>query len=136
MVLFYFLLQIKGKPFFLEIDFSEVSILPSFEISITGLKTVWRLQPPVPVLLPLCQQTYLSFALVGNFYLLVKLLLQDCFDALAQQKILNCKDNSSPVFLLNAEKVRICEIMSGGFAVEIQQCVKNVRRFLVTFSLC
>ena len=42
----------------------------------------------------------------------------------------------SAVFPLNAEKVRICEIMSGGFAVEIQQCVKNVRQFLVTFSLC
>ena len=41
-----------------------------------------------------------------------------------------------PVFPLNAKKVRICEIMSGGFAVKIQQCVKNVRRFLVTFSLC
>ena len=34
------------------------------------------------------------------------------------------------------EKVRICEIMSGGFAVKIQQCVKNVGRFSVTFSLC
>ena len=34
------------------------------------------------------------------------------------------------------KKVRIYEIMSGGFAVKIQQCVKNVRRFLVTFSLC
>ena len=40
------------------------------------------------------------------------------------------------VFSLNAKKVRICEIMSGGFAVKIQQCVKQVRRFLVTFSFC
>ena len=36
-------------------------------------------------------------------------------------------------FHLNAKKLRICEIMSGGFTVKIQQCVKNVRRFLVTF---
>ena len=42
----------------------------------------------------------------------------------------------SPVFPLNAKKVRICEIVSGGFAVKIHKCVKNVRRFLVTFSLC
>ena len=41
-----------------------------------------------------------------------------------------------PVFPLNAKKVRICEIMSGGFAVKIQQCVKKVRQFLVTFSFC
>ena len=34
------------------------------------------------------------------------------------------------------KKVRICEIMSGGFAVKIQQCVKKVRWFLVTFSFC
>ena len=40
------------------------------------------------------------------------------------------------VFPLNAKKVQICEIMSSGFAVKIQQCVKKVRRFLVTFSLC
>ena len=73
--LFYFLLQIKVKTFFSEIYFSKVSILPSFEIFITGLKTVWRLQSPVPVLLPRCWQIYLSFALVGNFYLLVQLLL-------------------------------------------------------------
>ena len=39
-------------------------------------------------------------------------------------------------FHLNAKKLRICEIMSGGFTVKIQQCVKNVRRFLVTFLLC
>ena len=44
--------------------------------------------------------------------------------------------NEGPVFPLNAKKVRICEIMSGGFAVKIQQIVKNVRRFLVTLSLC
>ena len=30
-----------------------------------------------------------------------------------------------PLFPLNAKKVRICEIMSGGFAVKIQQCVKK-----------
>ena len=70
--------------FFSKIYFSKVSILPSFEISITGLKTVWRLQPPVPVLLPLCRQTYLSVALVHNLYLLVQLLLQDCLDTIAQ----------------------------------------------------
>ena len=29
------------------------------------------------------------------------------------------------MFPLNAKKVRICEIMSGGFAVKIQQCVKK-----------
>ena len=40
------------------------------------------------------------------------------------------------VFPLNAKKVRICEIMSGGFAIIIQQCVKKVWRLLVTFSLC
>ena len=40
--------------------------LPSFEISVTGLKTILRLQPPVPVLLLLCQQAYLSFALVST----------------------------------------------------------------------
>ena len=61
-----------------------MSILPSFEISITGLKTVKRLQSPVPVLLPLCRQTYLSFALVHNLYLLVQLLLQDCLDTISQ----------------------------------------------------
>ena len=33
----------KGEDFFLEIYFSKLSILPGFEISITGLKTVWRL---------------------------------------------------------------------------------------------
>ena len=38
------------------------------------------------------------------------------------------------VFPLNTKKVQICEIMSGGFAVKIQQCVKQVRWFLVTFS--
>ena len=70
--------------FFSEIYFLKVSILPSFEISIMGLKTVWRLQPPVPVLLPLCRQTYLSFALVHNLYQLVQLLLQDCLDTIAQ----------------------------------------------------
>ena len=70
--------------FFSEIYFSKVSILPSFEISITGLKTVRRLQPPVPVLLPPCRQTYLSFALVHNLYLLVQILLQDCLDTIAQ----------------------------------------------------
>ena len=47
-----------------------------------------------------------------------------------------CQTGPPSVFPLNAEKVRICEIMSGGFAVEIQQYVKNVRRFLITFSLC
>ena len=41
-----------------------------------------------------------------------------------------------PVFPLNAKKVRIFEIISGGFAVKIQQCVKKVRRFLVRFSVC
>ena len=33
---------------------------------------------------------------------------------------------SKPVFPLNAKKVRICEIVSGGFAVKIHKCVKNV----------
>ena len=70
--------------FFSEIYFSKVNILPSFEIFIMGLKTVRRLQPPVPVLLPLCRQAYLSFALVHNLYLLVQLLLQDCLDTIAQ----------------------------------------------------
>ena len=41
----------KGKDFVSEKYFSKVSILPSFEISITGLKTVRMLQPPVPLLL-------------------------------------------------------------------------------------
>ena len=67
----YFLFQIMVKTFFLETYFSKVSVLPGFKISITRVKTVSRLQSPVPVLLPLCQQIYLSFALVGNFYLLV-----------------------------------------------------------------
>ena len=40
------------------------------------------------------------------------------------------------VFPSNAKKVRICEIMSDGFAVKIQQGIKKVWRFLVTFSLC
>ena len=57
------------------------------------MKTIWMLQPSVRVLLPLCRQAHLFFALVLNFYLLVQLMLQDCFDAIAQQKILNCKDN-------------------------------------------
>ena len=79
--------------FFSEIYFSKVSILPSFEISMSGLKTVWRLQPLVPILLPLCWQIYLSFALVHNLYLLVQLLLHNCLDTIAQEKTLNCKDN-------------------------------------------
>ena len=74
----------KGEDFFSEIYFSKVSILSSFEISITRLKTVWRLQPPVLVLLPLCRQTYLSFALVHNLYLLMQVLWQDCLDTIAQ----------------------------------------------------
>ena len=52
--------------------------LPSFEISVTGLKTILRLQPPVPVLL----LQYISYVLLllsififrtskySNFYLL------------------------------------------------------------------
>ena len=32
-------------------------------------------------------------------------------------------------FTLNAKKVRICEIMSGGFTVKIQQCVKKSGSF-------
>ena len=39
----------------------------------------------------LCRQTYLSYTLVRNFYLLVQLLWQDGFDTIAQQKTLNCK---------------------------------------------
>ena len=39
------------------------------------------------------RQAYLSFALVLNFYLLVQMLWQDCCDAIAQQKILNYRDN-------------------------------------------
>ena len=34
------------------------------------------------------------------------------------------------------KKVRIFEIISGGFAVKFQQCVKKVRRFLVSFLVC
>ena len=45
----------KGEDFFSEINFLKVSILPSFEISIAGLKTVCGLQPPVAVLLSLCR---------------------------------------------------------------------------------
>ena len=41
---FDFLPQIKVKTFFSEIYFSKLSILPSFENAITGLKTVWTLQ--------------------------------------------------------------------------------------------
>ena len=81
------------KTFFSEIYFSKGSILPSFEISLTALKTIWRLRPPISIVLPLCRQVYLSFALVRNFCLLVQLLLQDYFNAIAQQKIVNCKDN-------------------------------------------
>ena len=47
-----------------------------------------------------------------------------------------CEKGFATVFPLNAKKERICEIMSGGFAVKIQQCIKKVRRFLVTFSFC
>ena len=43
--------------------------------------------------------------------------------------------SSSPVFPLNAKKVRICEIMSGGFAVKIQQCVKSPAVFGNFFCL-
>ena len=43
---------------------------------------------------------------------------------------------SLPVFPLNAKKVQICEIMSNGFAVKIQQCIKKVQQFLVAFSVC
>ena len=82
-----------GEGLFFEIYFSKVSVLPSFKISITGLKTIWRLQPPVSVLLPLCRQLCSSFELVGNLYLTVQLLLRECFNAIAQQKILNCKNN-------------------------------------------
>ena len=46
-----------------------------------------------PRTLPLCQQTYLSYAPLRNFYLLVQLLLQDCFDTIPQQKTLNYKDD-------------------------------------------
>ena len=56
-------------------------------------------------------------------------------DSLVDNFILNVVVAAS-VFPLNAKKVRICEIMSGGFAVKIQRCVKKVRRFLVTFSFC
>ena len=72
------------KNFFSEIYFSKVIILPSFETSTTGLKTVRRLQTPVLALFPQCRQTYLPFALVHNLYLLVQLLLQDCLDTIAQ----------------------------------------------------
>ena len=39
------------------------------------------------------------------------------------------------VFPLNAKKVRICEMMSGGFAVKIQQCVKSPAVFDNFFRL-
>ena len=55
-VFFYFMLHIKVKTFFFGNIFFK-SVLPSFKIFITGLKTIWRLVL-VPVLLPLCRQTY------------------------------------------------------------------------------
>ena len=42
-VAFFYLLQITIKTFFSEICFSKVSILPCFEISVKGVKTVCRL---------------------------------------------------------------------------------------------
>ena len=42
-VAFFYQLQIKVKSFFSEIYSSKANILPSFEISITGLKTVCKL---------------------------------------------------------------------------------------------
>ena len=91
-VVFLFSAPNKGQDLYLENILFKSEYLLSFKISITGLKTIWRLQPPVPVLLLLCRQTYFSFAVVLNFYLFVQLLLQDWFDAIAQQKIPNCKD--------------------------------------------
>ena len=69
----------KGEGLFFENILFKSEYLPSFEISITGLKTIWRLTSMVsnkqlPVLLPICRQAYLSFALELNFYLLVQLL--------------------------------------------------------------
>ena len=92
-----------------EIYFSKVSILPSFEISMTGLKTVRRLQPPVPVLLPLCRQAYLSFALVHNLYLLVQLLLQDCLDTITQWF-----------------STRVPQVQSRGSARSYTNCIKQL----------
>ena len=40
-----------------------------------------------------------------------------------------CPSTPPPLFPLIAKKVRICEIMSGGFAVKIQQCVKKFGGF-------
>ena len=89
MLLLFFAPRKDKYLFFSEMYFSKVSILPSFEISITGLKAVRRLQPPVPVLLPPCRKTYLSFALVHNLYLLVQLLLQDCLDTINSTVVFN-----------------------------------------------
>ena len=41
----------KGGGLFFGNMLFKSEYLPSFEKSITGLKTLWRLQPPVPVLL-------------------------------------------------------------------------------------
>ena len=71
----------KGEDLFFGKTLFKSEYLPSFEIFITELKTIGRLQPPVTVLLPLHRLAYFSFALVFNFYLLVQLLLQDCFAA-------------------------------------------------------
>ena len=65
----------------------------------------------------------LAMSLLTSFGLLFSIKTKNLQDILA-------------VFPLNAKKVRFCETMSGGFAVEIQQCVKKVRRFLVSFSVC
>ena len=103
------------KTFFSEIHFSKVSILPSFEISITGLKTVRRLQPPVPVLLPLCRQTYLSFALVHKLCLLVQLLLQDCLDTIAKWFLTRIPRNP-----------RAPLVQSRGFLRSYTNCIKQL----------
>ena len=83
----------RGEGLFFE-DVRFKSILPSFGIFITGRKreasAISRRTLP---LWGLCQQTYLFYAVVHNFYLLVQLLLQICFDAIAQQKTHNCKDD-------------------------------------------
>ena len=78
------------QTFFTEIYFSKVSILPSFEISI---KQCGGFSDQSLYFYPYVDKTYLSYALVHNFHLLVQLLLQDCFDAIAQQKSFTCKDN-------------------------------------------
>ena len=51
----------------------------------------------------------------------VSLIEKLCNEVETANKMCNLK----AVFPLNAKKVRICEIMSGGFAVKIQQCVKK-----------